>query len=92
MSTAIETYIVFTVITSHLCLFLDLSPIQKNPMCKLNYLFALLLSAILPSILTTFIDYSSTTLKVAVGLSVALICSALITLFIQKVINIDVDF
>lgn len=86
-----ETYIIFVLVTAHICLFVDMSPLQKHPMCMLSYCLAALLSAVLPSLITLTYRFSSDTMKMAVGFIVAVICGVIITLFIERVLKFNRD-
>ena len=85
-------FMFYMLITAHICLFVDISPLQKHPTCKLNYLIASLLAAAFPSVVTNLITFSSTSTELSVGIGSALALSVLITLTIQQVIDIDIDF
>ena len=82
----------FMLITAHICLFVDISPLQQHPTCKLNYLIASVLAAAIPSAITSFITFSSAVMELSVGIGSALALSVLITLTIQRVIDIDIDY
>lgn len=82
----------FMLITAHICLFVDMSPLQKHPTCKLNYLIASVLAAAIPSAITSFITFSSAAMELNIGIGSALALSVLITLTIQRVSDIDIDY
>lgn len=85
-------FMFYMLITAHICLFVDISPLQKYPTCKLNYLIASVLAAAIPSAITSFATLPSPTIELSTGLGSALILSFLITLTIQRIIDIDIDF
>lgn len=85
-------YLFFLLITAHVCLFVDISPLQKKSMCGLNYLLATLLSAAVPSIGMSLIVFSTPTKQLTVGISSAVVLSVLITLTIQRVFDMEIDF
>lgn len=85
-------FLFFFVITTALCLFVDISPLQKYPACKLNYLIASILAAIIPSVLTSSISFSSITEELLLGIGSAVIASIIFILTIQRVIDIEVEF
>lgn len=88
----IETFLYCLLLTSHLCLLVDISSLQKRPMCKLNYMVASFISAIVPAYLIKYPPINLHMIKWGlVGMSL-LIGSLIATLFIQRVINVDIDF
>lgn len=82
----------FMLITAHICLLVDISPLQKRPTCKLNYLIASVLAAAIPSAITSFAPFSSAVMELSIGIGSALALSVLTTLTIQRIIDIDIDF
>lgn len=85
-------FMFFMLVTVHICLFVDISPLQKYPTCKLNYLIASVLAAAIPSAITSLVTFPSSTIELSVGIGSALALSFLITLTIQRIIDIDIDF
>jgi len=85
-------FLFYFLITVHICLFVDSTPLQKYPTCKLNYLIASVLAAAIPSVITSFVAFPSSALELSVGIGSAFVLSTLITLTIQRIIDIDIDF
>ena len=85
-------FLFYFLITVHACLFVDISPLQKYPTCKLNYLIASILAAAIPSAITSLVTFPSSIIEFSVGIGSALALSFLITLTIQRIIDIDIDF
>ena len=44
----VDHWIFYVLLATHLCLFVDVSPLQKYPTCKLNFLIACVISAFIP--------------------------------------------
>lgn len=87
--TQVLYYLVFTI---NVCLFVDLSPLQKYPMCKFNYALAAGISALPPFAMFQVLTFSSPWVQHIAGAAVATVASIVISLQIQKVIPIDIDF
>lgn len=85
-------FLFYLLITAHACVFLDISPLQKYPMCQLNLLLASSVSAAVPSIATSLIMFSSPAIELFVGVGAALLLSFVTTLTIQRVLDVDVNF
>ncbi|MBL4761114.1 MAG: hypothetical protein JKY93_00270 [Gammaproteobacteria bacterium] len=85
-------FLFYFMITVQICLFVDISPLQKHPTCKLNYLIASVLAAAIPSAITSFATFSSATMELSIGIGSALALSVLTTLTIQQIIDVDIDF
>ncbi len=90
--TAAGHFMFYLLVTAHVCLFVDLSPWQKYPLSKLNYLIASVLAAAIPSVITSFATISSSSIELGVGLVSAFTLSIFITLSLQQIINLDYDF
>ena len=73
----------YLLLTAHICLFVDLSPLRKKPNSQSNYLAASFISALLTSMTIRLIPFSSFLLKHAIGVSLALLLSIAVTLLIQ---------
>lgn len=85
-------FLFYSLLTVHLCLFVDISPLQHYPTCKLNYLIASVIAAAIPSSLTSFIIFPSISVELIVGIACALILSVTLTLTIQRILRINIDF
>jgi len=79
-------------ITTHICLFVDASPLQKHPTCKLNFIIVCILTAIIPSAITNMAKFPTFETELGVGIGSALVLSVIGTLTIQRIIDIDIDF
>lgn len=87
-----DHFLFFLLIAVHMCLLVDLSPIQKYPTCKLNYLIASITAAVVPSLSVRFFTFSSAITELGFGISFVLILSIIMTLTIQRVIDVEIDF
>lgn len=85
-------FLYYLLLTAHICLFVDMSPLQKHPTCKFNYAVASTVSSLLPCIAIRLLTFPTWLLKHATGVGIAILLSILITLFIQQVIKVDIDF
>lgn len=85
-------FLFYMLIAAHVCIFIDISPLQKYPMCQLNLLLASLISAGVPSIVTLLVAFPTPAVELATGIGVALLLSFLTTLTIQRILNVDVNF
>ena len=85
-------FLYYLLLTAHICLFVDMSPLQKHPTCKFNYTIASTVSAMIPCIAIRLMTLPTFLLKHATGVGMAILLSIVITLFIQQVIKVDIDF
>ena len=85
-------FLFYMLITTHVCVFLDISPLQKHPMCQLNFLLASLISAAVPSVATLLVPFPTPALELAIGIGAALLLSFVTTLSIQRIFNIDINY
>jgi hypothetical protein len=85
-------FLYYLLLTAHVCLFVDMSPMQKHPACKLNYAVASVVSALLPCIAIRLMTFPTLILKHAAGVGIAVLLSIVITLFIQQVVKVNIDF
>ncbi len=85
-------FLFYLFLTAHICLFVDLSPLQKRATCKLNFLIASLLAAAIPLAITTLVTFPSLAVELFWGVTSALALGVFITLNVQRLLNIDVDF
>lgn len=88
----ITDFIIYLTITAHLCLFIDISPLQKYPTCKLNYILASILAAVVASIITASLPFASHLKQLLVGSGIASIVCVPMILSIQCMFDIDIDF
>ncbi|MAT91547.1 MAG: hypothetical protein CME59_03005 [Halioglobus sp.] len=80
------------VITAHVCLFADISPLQKKSMCALNFLLAGVIAAGIPAALTSSVQFSTPYLELTTGVGLAVALALALSLGIQRVLDIDVEF
>jgi hypothetical protein len=85
----ITSYLYYLLLTCHVCLFIELSPIIKRPVSRLSYFLASTVSAAVPFIVTTTMTFSTELLRNSVGTLTAVAASFGTLLIIQKFINID---
>lgn len=85
-------FLFYFLITAHICLFVDISPLQKYAISKLNYLIASIISATAPTVVTNLTNFPSPSMELSTGLGTALLTGLLITLTVQRIIKIDIDF
>lgn len=90
-SFAIE-FVYYLLLTAHVCLFIDVSPVQKYPMCKLNLLIASCIAALVPCVVINVTSFSSSLDKHLVGIGIAVVLSVAMALLIQRIIKIDIEF
>ena len=84
-------FLYFWCLTVFFCLMVDISPLQEKSMCTLNYVLASLLAAIVPTILTNSVDFSSHRIELWVGTVLSIALSIILTLTIQKYLDIDIE-
>ena len=82
----------YLLLTAHLCVLIDISPWQKRPMCELNLLLASLAAAIVPCVRAEVIAFPSPLVELTVGMGTAVALSLLITLNIQRILDIDINY
>ncbi len=87
-----DFFLLFTLISTHLVLFIDVSPLQQHPTCSLNFIIAILTSAVIPSLFVRFINLSTSKAELLSGLTICVVLSLLTTLTIQKVNPVNIDF
>lgn len=85
-------FLFYCLISVHVCLLADLTPLQKKPFCDLNFLFASVTAAIIPSAVTSLVVFESFLKEVSVGTGLAVSFSLLITLTIQHFFDVDIYF
>jgi len=84
----VVNYLYYLLLTSHICLFVDLSRLQKYPASRLNHLLASMISSLVAVLFTNTISFSSAIVEVTAGIAIALSFSAAIILVIQRVVKI----
>ena len=89
LSDLVINYLYYLLLTCHICLFVELSPLQKNPASKFNYFLASSVSAVAPFLITNTITFSSELMKNSAGIAAGAIASFITILTIQRIINID---
>lgn len=85
-------FLFYCLVSAHVCLLTDISPLQKKPFCDLNFLIATVIAAAIPSVITSLIVFQSYTVEIAFGIGLAVLSGLLITLNIQRIIDLDVYF
>lgn len=84
-------FLFFLSITTLISLFVDLSPLQKKPISKINYLFASVLAATIPCLLIYLIHFTPLQKEMIIGVITAIVGSIAITLTIQRFFDIDIN-
>lgn len=86
--------IILLLFSGHIVLFIDLSRLQKQPLNRLNFLLAVLISALVPAFLIpqASVFASDSELLLGVELAGTAILSTLLALTLQSVLKIDLDF
>ncbi len=84
-------FLFYFLITTHICLAIEISPWQKGSTCTLKYLIAGVVSALISSIATNFILFPSPLSELSVGIGSAILICVLITLTIQHFFSLDRD-
>lgn len=79
----------FIIITAHICLFIDESPLQKYPLCFLNLSLAILASAAISSFAVELFTLPSFTIEILFGIGVATVSSLICALTFQRVFNVQ---
>jgi hypothetical protein len=82
----------FSFVSSHIAVLFDASPFQQNPTTKMNFIIAILISSLIPSLTTKIFSFQTSKVELMVGLSVCVILSIASTLTIERVSPIKLDF
>lgn len=85
-------FLFYLTITAFITLFVDLSPIQKHPISKINYLITSVLAAAIPCLLIYLIHISPLQKEMFIGVFTAIAASIAITLTIQRFFDINIDY
>ena len=88
----IEEFLVVFLFAVHVCLFVDMSSLQKKPICKLNFLIGSLIATIPAMVLCYLPVHLSLVNHITMVLIFTFFSSVLITLNIQKYLDYEVDF
>lgn len=82
----------FSMITAHFCLFIDESPLQKIPLCSVNFVLSVLASAATSAFVVEYFTFASFTAEILTGLAVALLTSIIFALSFQRILNVQWNF
>lgn len=85
-------FVMLLLLAAHVVLFVDLSPIQKRPLCSLNFVFAVLISALVPTLLVPRMNAIGSDARLLSIAVVTVVLSIIITLTIQSVLDINIEF
>ncbi len=85
-------FLFFLLLTATTCLLVDLSPLQKHPMCQLNFWLASVVAATVPAIGIDLVSFPSPWLELSAGIGAALCLSVLGSLAIQRLLDVDINY
>jgi len=88
----IEEFLVVFLFAIHVCLFVDMSSLQKKPICKLNFLIGSLIATIPAMIFCYLPVHLSLVNHIATVLTFTLFSSVLVTLNIQNYLDYEINF
>lgn len=87
-----KVFLAIFLFAAHICLFFDMSSLQKSPVCKLNYLLGSLIATIPAMVFSYLVVIPSPIELFGILAGITLVSSILVISTIQKYLDYDVDF
>lgn len=87
-----EEFLIVCLFSAHICLFFDMSPLQKKPTCKMNFLIACSIATVPPMLFSYFTAIPSLIVHYSLLGVITLVSSITVIATIQKYLDYEINF